>query len=69
MPGHIHGLIICDPSPLTMQIAIGAKTVAVLGCKTESQASQPAFFVAQYLQSVGINLIPVPGQHGPQTCS
>jgi predicted CoA-binding protein len=52
-----------------MQIAIGAKTVAVLGCKTESQASQPAFFVAQYLQSVGINLIPVPGQHGPQTCS
>lgn len=43
------------------QIAIGAKTVAVLGIKTENHAGQPAFFVPEYLQSVGCKIIPVPG--------
>ncbi len=43
------------------QIAIGAKTVAVLGIKTENQAGQPAYFVPEYLQSVGCKIIPVPG--------
>ncbi|KAI3426167.1 hypothetical protein D9Q98_008544 [Chlorella vulgaris] len=42
------------------QIAARAKTVAVLGIKTESQASQPAYFVAEYLQSCGVHIIPVP---------
>lgn len=44
-----------------LQIAISAKRVAVLGIKTEAQASQPAFFVPEYLQSVGVEIIPVPG--------
>jgi predicted CoA-binding protein len=36
------------------------KNIAVLGIKTESQANQPAFFVPQYLQSAGFEIIPVP---------
>lgn len=34
--------------------------MAVLGIKTEAQASQPAFFVAEFLQSTGAKVIPVP---------
>ena len=45
------------------QIAIGAKTVAVLGIKTENHAGQPAYFVPEYMQSVGCKIIPVPGAH------
>lgn len=36
------------------------KNIAVLGIKTESQANRPAFFVPQYLQSAGFEIIPVP---------
>jgi predicted CoA-binding protein len=36
------------------------RTVAVLGIKTEAQAEQPAFYVPQYLVSVGLDIIPVP---------
>jgi predicted CoA-binding protein len=36
------------------------KTIAVLGIKTEAQASQPAFYVPSYLQSAGFEVIPVP---------
>lgn len=51
------------PTPLLiLQIAASAKTVAVLGIKTEAQAGQPAFFVAEYLQSLGVHVIPVPGR-------
>lgn len=35
-------------------------SVAVLGIKTESQADQPAFYVPQYVQSVGLTVYPVP---------
>lgn len=35
-------------------------TIAVLGIKIESQASQPAFYVPRYLQSAGFQIIPVP---------
>ena len=34
--------------------------VAVLGIKTKAQSNQPAFYVPQYLASVGLDLIPVP---------
>jgi len=34
--------------------------VAVLGIKTEAQSGQPAFYVPQYLLSVGLEVIPVP---------
>ena len=35
-------------------------TIAVLGIKTEEQASQPAFYVPRYLDSAGFRIIPVP---------
>ncbi|MFN2510827.1 MAG: CoA-binding protein [Pyrinomonadaceae bacterium] len=35
-------------------------TIAVLGIKTEAQASQPAFYVPRYLESAGFQIIPVP---------
>jgi predicted CoA-binding protein len=38
----------------------GIKTIAVLGIKTENQSEQPAFYVPQYLQSAGLEIIPVP---------
>lgn len=34
--------------------------VAVLGIKTEQQASQPAFYVPLYLHRAGFDVIPVP---------
>ena len=36
------------------------KRIAVLGIKTEAQASQPAFYVPQYLAGAGFDVIPVP---------
>jgi predicted CoA-binding protein len=37
-----------------------AQRVAVLGIKTEAQQSQPAFYVPNYLQRAGYEIIPVP---------
>jgi len=36
------------------------KRVAVLGIKTEAQASQPAFSVAKYVHNAGVEVVPVP---------
>ncbi|HUP94115.1 MAG TPA: CoA-binding protein [Burkholderiales bacterium] len=36
------------------------RTIAVIGIKIEAQAGQPAFYVAQYLQTAGFDVIPVP---------
>ena len=36
------------------------KRVAVLGIKTEEQRGQAAFYVPEYLQGVGIEVVPVP---------
>ena len=36
------------------------KRIAVLGIKTERQAAQPAFYVPEYLQRAGFEVIPVP---------
>ena len=36
------------------------RTIAVLGIKTEAQAGQPAFYVAQYMADAGYDVIPVP---------
>ena len=36
------------------------RRVAVLGIKTEEQSDQPAFYVPEYLSSVGIEVVPVP---------
>ncbi len=37
-----------------------SSTIAVLGIKTEEQANQPAYYVPQYLQSAGYEIVPVP---------
>lgn len=36
------------------------KTIAVVGIKTEQQANQPAYYVPRYLDSAGLEVIPVP---------
>src|SRR5262245_26834616 len=43
-----------------LALAGGARRVAVLGIKTEAQASQPAFYVPAYLAEQGVEVIPVP---------
>ena len=50
---------------LTSEAAISdlvrrARRIAVLGIKTEAQADQPAFYVAEYLQHAGLEVVPVP---------
>src|SRR5689334_21717584 len=42
------------------ELVRGARRVAVLGIKTEAQAAQPAFYVAEYLQRAGVDVLPVP---------
>lgn len=41
-------------------IARAAKRVAVLGIKTERQASEPAYYVPAYLKDAGLEIVPVP---------
>ncbi|KAI8466159.1 MAG: CoA binding domain-containing protein [Monoraphidium minutum] len=53
------GRIITD-TPTIRKIAAAARRVAVLGIKTEKQAEQPAFYVAQYLSGAGVDVAPVP---------
>jgi predicted CoA-binding protein len=36
------------------------RRIAVLGIKTEKQASEPAFYVGEYLVSAGFDVVPVP---------
>jgi predicted CoA-binding protein len=36
------------------------KRVAVLGIKTEAQSGEPAFFVPEYAQQAGLEIVPVP---------
>ena len=43
-----------------IEAARNATTVAVLGIKPESKASQPAFFVPKAIQLAGKRVIPVP---------
>lgn len=42
------------------EVLRSAKRVAVLGIKTEQQAGQPAFYVPEYLQQAGYDVVPVP---------
>jgi len=51
--------IITDTKGIAELLA-ATKTIAVLGIKTEAQASQPAFYVPNYLNSAGFQVIPVP---------
>jgi uncharacterized protein len=36
------------------------KRIAVLGIKTEAQRDQPAFYVPEYMATVGYDIVPVP---------
>jgi predicted CoA-binding protein len=42
------------------RIVRSARRVAVLGIKTEAHHAEPAFYVADYLASAGLEVIPVP---------
>ena len=42
------------------ELLAGARRVAILGIKTEAQGGQPAYFVAEYLQRAGYDVVPVP---------
>ena len=51
--------LITDEAGLKSLLA-ETKTIAVLGIKTEAQAGQAAFYVADYLDKAGLRVIPVP---------
>jgi len=51
--------VIDDPIGIQALLA-ETKTIAVLGIKPEAKANQPAFYVSQYLDSVGFEIVPVP---------
>ncbi len=42
------------------QVLLATQRVAVLGMRSEKDSSRPAFYVPQYLISVGLHVIPVP---------
>lgn len=52
-------MIVTDDETIR-RIAGRARRIAVLGIKTEKQASQPAFYVAEALAFAGVEIVPVP---------
>jgi predicted CoA-binding protein len=55
----MHSLIIDDADAIT-QLLERTNRVAVLGIKIEAQSDQPAFYVPQYAQERGLEIVPVP---------
>jgi predicted CoA-binding protein len=51
--------IVTDVSEIA-ELIRNTKTIAVLGIKPESNASQPAFYVPKYMQNAGYRIMPVP---------
>jgi uncharacterized protein len=51
---------IIDDSRAIMELLAETRRIAVLGIKTEQQSYQPAFYVAEYLATAGLEVIPVP---------
>jgi predicted CoA-binding protein len=49
------------------ELLSGAKRVAVLGIRTEAYSDRPAFYVADYLASAGLEVVPVPVYHPDAT--
>lgn len=39
---------------------LASKRLAILGIKPEDHAAQPAFYVSEYLQNAGYDIVPVP---------
>jgi predicted CoA-binding protein len=56
----MHPNIISDDEARVAELVRSARRVAVLGIKTEQQASQPAFYVAEALYEAGVAIVPVP---------
>lgn len=54
-----HPLLLTQPEQLRSLLS-SARRIAVLGIKPESHSSTPAFYVPQYLQRAGFEIIPVP---------
>ncbi len=55
----MHARRITDPARIA-SIAVGARRVAVLGIKTTAQRTAAAYYVAEYLASDGVEVVPVP---------
>lgn len=51
--------LIEDPRQIA-DILRGSHRLAVLGIKTEQQSGQPAYYVPEYMQRVGFEVVPVP---------
>jgi uncharacterized protein len=49
-----------EDAPRIAEVLRTARRIAVLGIKTEKQDGQPAFYVPEYMQRVGYELIPIP---------
>jgi predicted CoA-binding protein len=49
-----------DDEPRIDELLRSARRVAVLGIKTERHGGQPAFYVPQALQQMGLEIVPVP---------
>ncbi|MDB4991277.1 MAG: CoA-binding protein [Myxococcaceae bacterium] len=59
MTEHTAGRLVTDGAEVA-RIAQEAKRVAVLGIKTERQFDQAAYYVPEYLQQAGVEVVPVP---------
>jgi hypothetical protein len=51
---------IIDDNQGIRELLSNTKRIAVLGIKTEAQSGQPAFYVPQYMQRAGFEIVPVP---------
>jgi predicted CoA-binding protein len=56
----VHANVISNDETRVAELVRSARRVAVLGIKTEAQASQPAFYVPAALHEGGVEIIPVP---------
>ncbi len=56
----MHANIISADEERVAELVRTSRRVAVLGIKTEAQASQPAFYVAAGIQRAGGEIVPVP---------
>src|SRR5258708_8922547 len=53
-------ILIADDEDRLLDLLRSARRVAVLGIKTEAAPGQPAFYVPQALQQMGLEILPVP---------
>jgi predicted CoA-binding protein len=60
MDGEWQGNLIGDDEERLTDLLRSARRVAVLGIKTDAARGQPAFYVPQALQQMGLEIVPVP---------